>query len=53
MKLIINAEDKNEWDYTSAPPHVFLAWNLVKHKDARFTKNICSGMTETGISAPI
>jgi hypothetical protein len=28
-----NAEIKTAWSYTSAPPVVFMAWYLVKHRD--------------------
>jgi hypothetical protein len=28
-----SAEVKNAWSYTSAPPHVFMAWCLVKHRE--------------------
>jgi hypothetical protein len=27
-----SAKVKNAWNYTSAPPYIFIAWYLVKHK---------------------
>jgi hypothetical protein len=32
---------KNEWNYTSTPQYVFMAWYLVKHRDKfTFTLNL-------------
>jgi hypothetical protein len=28
-----SAEIMNAWSYTSTPPHVFMAWYLIKHRD--------------------
>jgi hypothetical protein len=30
--LLPSAEVKNAWNYTSTPPHVFMAWCLIKHR---------------------
>jgi len=27
-----SAEVKNAWSYASTPPHVFMAWCLIKHR---------------------
>jgi hypothetical protein len=28
-----SVEVKNAWSYTSTPPHIFMAWCLVKHRE--------------------
>jgi hypothetical protein len=30
--LASNAKVKNGWRYTSTPPHVFMAWSLIKQR---------------------
>jgi hypothetical protein len=35
-----SAEVKNAWTYTSSQPYMFMAWYLVKHRDA-FTTHMC------------
>jgi hypothetical protein len=36
-----SAEVKNAWSYTSTPQYVFMAWCLVKHRDAFLSYQIC------------
>jgi len=34
--LPFSADVKTAWSYTSTPPHMFMAWYTVRHKD-KFT----------------
>jgi hypothetical protein len=33
-----SAEDKDEWNYTSIPPYVFMAFHVIKQKDSLYIK---------------
>jgi hypothetical protein len=42
-----SAEIKNAWSYISPPPHVFMAWHLVKHRN-NFTFALEKTVTKQG-----